>query len=129
MEARQDSNVTAATEDSEVIDARIDAWGNEHSSLGTGIRKGQQRLSDAIDELRASLQNQLQELSEVRLEGLLEDVGSNERRRQEILSEAESRLESDSCLQVQIQQLSEAGLRMSVMLSEIRGALRDIKEE
>lgn len=129
LEARQDADVTAATEDSEVIDARIDAWGNEHGSLGTNIRAGQSRLIEEIDALSASLQGQIQKLSEVRIEGLLEDVGSNERRRQEILSESESRRESDSWLQTQIQQLSEAGLKMSVMLAEIREALRKMKEE
>ena len=129
LEARQDADITGATEDSEVIDARVDSWGNEHASLGTNIRNGQIRLSEAIEALSASLQAQMQELSEVRIEGLLDDAGAHERRKQEILQEAENRSESDSLLQTQIQQLSEASLRMSVMLSEIQETLRELKEE
>ena len=129
LSARYDADITEATEDSEVIDGRIDSWGNEHGSLGTNIRNGQIRLSDAINELSAILQAQIQGLSEVRLEGLIEDTGAHERRRQEISREAEARNENDSLLQEQVQHLSEACLRMSAMLSEIQGALRKIKEE
>ena len=129
LEARQDADITTATEDSEIIDARVDSWGNEHASLGTNIRSGQIRLSEAVEELSASLRAQVQELSEVRIEGLLDDAGAHERRRQEISQEAQARNESDSSLQTQIQQLSEASLRMSVMLSEIQEALRELKEE
>ena len=129
IEARQDADITAATEDSEIIDGRIDAWGSEHGSLGTNIRQGQLRLIEELDVLTANLQAQIQKLSEVRIEGLLEDVGASERRRQEISSETDSRRESDSWLQIQIQQLSEAELRMSVVLANIREALRTMKEE
>ena len=128
LEARQDADITGATEDSEVIDARVDSWGNEHASLGTNIRAGQLRLSEAIEAFSTSLQAQLQELSEVRIEGLLDDVGVHERRKQEISQEAQARSESDCWLQEQIQQLSEATLTISVMLSEIRDALRELKE-
>lgn len=127
--ARQDSNITAATEDSEVIDARIDAWGNEHGSLGTNIREGQLRLEEAINDGQAGTQEQIQELAETRINGLLEEVDAQERRRQEMSHEADTRLESDSSLQTQIQELSEADLRMAVMVSEIRETLRKLKEE
>ena len=129
LSARYDADITESTEDSEVIDARIDSWANEHASLGANIRNGQSRLNDAINELSTILQAQIQELSEVRLGGLIEDTAAHERRRQEISQEAETRFESDSSLQEQIQELSEACLRMSVMLSEIKGALREMKEE
>ena len=97
--------------------------------MGANIRNGQSRLNDAINELSTILQAQIQELSEVRLGGLIEDTAAHERRRQEISQEAETRFESDISLQEQIQELSEACLRMSVMLSEIKGALREMKEE
>ena len=129
LTARYDADITEATEDSEVIDGRIDSWGNEHGSLGTNIRNGQLRLSDAINELSTLLQAQIQGLSEVRLEGLIEDTAAHERRRQEISQEAETRFESDSLLQEQVQELSEACLRISVMLSGIKEALREMKEE
>lgn len=129
LAARQDADITAATEDSEVIDARVDAWGNEHGSLGTNIREGQLRLEEAINDGQAGTQEQIQELAETRINGLLEEVDAQERRRQEISHEAETRLESDSSLQTQIQELSEADLRMAVMVSEIRETLRKLKEE
>lgn len=118
LEARQDLDVTASTDDAEIIDARVDAWGNTQGSVGTNIRNGQIRLEDAIQETGSGIQAQVQELSEQRLESVIESVNANERRRQEITQEEFYRLESDSSLQAQIQELAEACLRMSVRLAE-----------
>ncbi|MBR0035369.1 MAG: hypothetical protein IJP54_06805 [Synergistaceae bacterium] len=86
LETRQDANVTEATEDSEVIDARIDSWGNQHSSAGSAVRNGQIHLEEKFDMLCVSLQTQIQDIAE-------------------------------------------AVLGMSVMLVEVKQALRDLKEE
>ena len=53
LDARMDAQVTASTDTdadyaAEVADARVDAWANEHASLGANIRDGQQRLSRAL---------------------------------------------------------------------------------
>lgn len=125
LEARQDADITAATEDSEVIDGRVDAWGNEHGSLGTNIRAGQSRFVELLEGLTENLQAQIQDLAEVRIEGIL--AGISERRKQDLARETEDRTESDIILQKQIDELSETEMRISVMLSEIREALREIK--
>ncbi len=63
LETRQDAVVTVATEDSEVIDARIDSWSNQHSSLGSAIRNGQIHLEDKFDAVCANLQTQIDSVS------------------------------------------------------------------
>lgn len=118
LEARQDSDITGSTDDAEIIDGRVDAWGNTQGSLGANIRNGQIRLEEAITEAGNGLQAQMQELSERKLEDALENVDAHERRRQEAVQEEGNRVESDSSLQGQIQELAEACLMMSVKLAE-----------
>lgn len=134
LSARYDANVKASTDSdadyaAEVIDARVDAWANEHLSLGTNIREGFKRLADSIDDSQGVLQEQLNSLTETRLGNLIDEIEAHERRKREILQEAAERQESDSSLQGQIQSLSEASLQIIVMISEIKESLRELKKE
>ena len=50
LDARMDAQVTASTDSdadyaAEVVDARVDIWANNHDSLGTNVRDGQQRIA------------------------------------------------------------------------------------
>lgn len=63
LETRQDANVNAATDSSEVIDARIDTWGNEHDSAGTCIRSGQVHTDEVIAMLNFVLQKQIDQIA------------------------------------------------------------------
>ena len=119
LEARYDVNVTASTDSdadyaAEVVDARVDTWANEHASLGANIRAVQQDLSDAIGGLNES-QSSL--------------ANDNKCRKEEISNEVKERLESEFMVQLQLQALSEAILKQSVMLAETRNALREITKE
>ena len=120
LEARQDSDVTAATEDSEIIDARVDAWGNIQGSLGSNIRGGQSRLIEALRQAQSLLQEQIDALSETRITNTLDIAEEAETRRRELAAEEEYRIRDDDSLQRQINSLSEAVIDIALTLSELR---------
>ena len=68
LSARYDANVKASTDTdadyaAELVDARVDAWANENSSLGANIRDGQLRLILGLQQVQMHLQNQIDILS------------------------------------------------------------------
>ena len=72
LAARYDANVKASTDSNsdyaaEVVDARVDSWGNEQAYLGANIRTGQTRLENLYLDCYLSLQQQIQALSETSL--------------------------------------------------------------
>ena len=116
LEVRYDANVIASTDSdadyaAEVVDARVDAWGNSHTSLGANIRAGQQDLSDAIATLEGT-------------QGTL--VSNDEQQKEEISNEASERRDDEFMVDIQLQELSEAVLRLSVMVWDIREKLRGL---
>lgn len=82
INSRFDANVTASTDSdadyaAELVDGRVDTWGNTQSSLGVNIRAGQLRLDLALKneethriEDNQSLQKQIDALSAAVLETL-----------------------------------------------------------
>ena len=95
LSSRMDAQVTASTDSdadcaAEVIDGRVDAWGETHGSLGANIRDGQFRLNRALS------------------------------------SEEVQRLADTEHLQQQINSLSEAVLRILVIISESQEGLGGI---
>ncbi|MBQ2617092.1 MAG: hypothetical protein IJF90_09545 [Synergistaceae bacterium] len=129
LEARIDIQVTATTEPdadyaAEVLDGRVDIWANEHGSIGANIRDGQQRVTLGLRAVQESHQEQLDELAEARFENLAVGVDSHDRRRQEISTEGEIRINDDERLQAQINSLSDAVLHIGLQLSELREKLR-----
>ena len=134
LNSRMDAQVTASTTSyadyaAEVIDARVDTWANEQGSLGTNIRGGQSRLSDALELLQTSHQEQINLLAEARLENLVNESESNKVRRREISLEEESRIESDDVLQTQIESLSSAIFEVLLQIAKIRKKLRENQED
>ena len=116
LEVRYDANVIASTDSdadyaAEVVDARVDAWGNSHTNLGANIRAGQQDLSDAIATLEGT-------------QGTL--VSNDEQQKEEISNEASERRDDEFMVDIQLQELSEAVLRLSVMVWDIREKLRGL---
>ena len=131
--ARYDISVTASTDSdadyaAEVVDARVDAWANKNSSLGTSIREGQIRQTLLLREVKESHQAQIDDLAEARLENLVTGIEAHEAFRQGILTEEESRIEEDSILQTQMDSLSNAILNISLQISEIREIIRNQEE-
>ena len=137
LEARYDVNVTASTDSdadyaAEVVDARVDTLGNSHASLGANIREGQRNLSLAIEtleETQNTLQYEYDTLSASRVDDVVGMVSNNERRKEEISIEASERRDGEFMIQLQLQELSEAVLRLSVMVWNIREELRNLTQE
>ena len=125
LNARIDAQVTASTDSdadyaAEVVDARADVWGNVQGSLGSNIRGGQERLSDALELALTLLQGQIDALSETRIRNTLDIATEAETRRDALAKEAEYRTRDDDSLQRQINSLSEAVLGILAMISENR---------
>lgn len=125
LSSRIDAQVAASTDSdadyaAEVADGRVDVWGNVQGSLGSNIRGGQERLSDALEQALTLLQEQIDALSETRLRNTL-DIGTEaETRRGELAREEEHRIADDASLQRQINTLSEAVLGILAIISESR---------
>ena len=129
LEARMDTQVTASTETdadyaAEVVDARIDAWANENTSLGTGIREGQIRQTLLLKEVKESHQAQIDDLAEARLENLVTGIEAHEALREGLSKEEEYRIDGDENLQNQMDSLSGAILNILFQISEIREIIR-----
>ena len=125
LSARIDAQVTASTDSdadyaAEVADARADAWGTVQGSLGSNIRGGQERLSDALELVLTLLQGQIDTLSETRIRNTLDIAAEAETRRRVLAKEEEHRIADDDSLQRQINSLSEAVLGILAMISEHR---------
>ena len=123
LNTRIDTDITAGTEDSEVIDARLDAWDTENSSLGSNIRSGQSRLALGLKLLQESHQTQLDEIAEAQIDLATIIPRFITKRSQELSTEEESRVVDDDSLQSQIDELSGAILNIAIQISEIRRKL------
>ncbi|MBQ7594172.1 MAG: hypothetical protein IJU48_07450 [Synergistaceae bacterium] len=125
LSARMDAQVMASTDGdadyaSEVVDGRIDTWGNIQGSLGVNVRSGQNRLQEALNVAQILLQAEIEAVSEARLENTLNIAEANETRRRELAKEEEDRTSDDNSLQEQINSLSEAVLGILTIISENR---------
>ncbi|MBQ7544939.1 MAG: hypothetical protein IJT02_08350 [Synergistaceae bacterium] len=125
LSSRIDAQVTASTDSdadyaAEVADARVDVWGNVQGSLGSNIRGGQERLSDALELALTLLQGQIDALAETRITNTLDIATEAETRRNGLAKEEEARTRDDGSLQRQIDSLSEAVLGILAMISEHR---------
>ena len=128
LSSRLDAQTTASTDaDSdyaaEVVDARVDAWANENTSLGTNIREGQNRLATVLQLLQESFQVQLNEITEAQIDLATIIPRFITKRSQELSTEEESRVVDDNSLQNQIDELSDAILNIAIQISEIRRKL------
>ena len=134
LDSRMDAQVTATTDSdadyaAEVVDGRVDAWANEHASLGENMRDGQARIAHGLRLVQESHQEQIDALAESMLEEVASVAETLETRRLEISQEEGSRIGSDDVLQKQINTLSNAILTITLQLSEIREIIRTQQEE
>ena len=123
--ARMDAQVTASTDAdadyaAEVVDARADIWGNAWGSLGGNLRGGQSRLMESLTEIQTLLQEEIDALTESRMDGLLNISDEAEVRRRELAREEQNRILTDDSLQRQLNTLSEAVLEVLAIISEKR---------
>ena len=123
LSSRFDAQVSASTDSdadyaAEVIDSRVDFWANIHASSGSNIRNGQQRFSDILTNMQTLLQNQIDELSNSKINDTLNIAEANEKRRQDLAFEENARINDDDSLQRQINELSYAVLNLIVLISQ-----------
>ena len=79
LSARIDSIAGSVTQDSEVLDARVDHEGRSHSVLGENVRSTQSRLSSFSDQIRNEIQPQIDNISNAMMLLVTELAKSNER--------------------------------------------------
>ena len=125
LNARMDAQVTASTDAdadyaAEVADARADIWGNAWDSLGGNLRGGQSRLMEALTKIQTLLQEEIDALTESRMDGLMNISDEAEVRRRELAREEQNRILTDDSLQRQLNTLSEAVLEVLAIISEKR---------
>ena len=130
LEARIDIQVTATTEPdadyaAEVLDGRVDIFGNEHGSIGSNIRDGQRRLTLGLRAVQGSHQEQIDDLSKTILSLSSALSETLETRRLETSKERESRIGGDAVLQNQIDKLSSAVLDLTTTIAELRETARN----
>ena len=124
LDTRMNAQVTASTESdadyaAEVVDARVDIWANENANLGKNIRNSQARLSKGLQLVQESHQEQLNELAAARIDNLVAATEAHKRRKAEIFTEEEIRINGDESLQEQINSLSDAVLYITLRLAEV----------
>ena len=124
LNTRIDTDITAGTEDSEVIDARLDAWNTTNPSLGTNIRSGQERLALGLKAVQESHQEQINEIAEAQIDLATIITHFITKRGKDLLAEEEARVTDDDSLQKQIDELSGAILNIVLQISEIRRKLQ-----
>ena len=113
LSTRLDTILEGATEDSEILDARVDAKDQVHPNLGHNIRNLHRLLLHADDDIRyqaeefAGLLRQYGELVRAQIRGELNAIEAHERRKFEIQQEALSRYQGDTSLQSQVDLLAE----------------------
>lgn len=69
---RLDTIVGSATEDTEILDARVDDEGQTHANLGENLRSTQSRISSHTDQIRDEIQPQIDNVSNALMAYVLE---------------------------------------------------------
>ncbi|MBQ7544937.1 MAG: CotH kinase family protein [Synergistaceae bacterium] len=125
LSTRMEVIVGQATEDTEILDARVDAEGNVHPNLGHNVRSIHGGLLQVVSDIRYGIQefqgllHQFSALAEAQIQDELNAQDANERRKAELAQESLTRLLQDDGLQSQINAASEAIMRTAVTLREL----------
>ena len=140
LDTRMDVIAGQATNDTEILDARVDAKGVTHPNVGHNVRTLHGELIELNEALKYGISEfhgllrQFNELAEAQIQGDLNSQKAHNRRKAELAAETQARIESDdalregldqeirtreeldSLLQEQTQELSEASLQHSLNL-------------
>ena len=130
LSTRMEVIVGEATEDTEILDARVDAEGKVHQNLGQNVRYIHSGLLEVIEDIKYGVQefqgllHQFSAVAEAQIQDELNAHDAHERRKAEIQQEALTRLLQDDGLQNQINAASEATLNISLTLHELAERFR-----
>ena len=125
LSTRIDTILEGATEDAEILDARVDAEDKVHPNLGHNIRNIHSGLLQAVSDIKYSVQefqgllHQFSAIAEAQIQDELNVQDAHERRKAELAQETLNRLLQDDDFQQQINEVSEATMRTAVTLHEL----------
>ena len=125
LSTRIDTILEGATEDAEILDARVDAEDKVHPNLGHNIRNIHSGLLQAVSVIKYGVQefqgllHQFSAVAEAQIQDELNVQDANERRKAELAQEALARLLQDEDFQQQINEVSEAVMWTAVTLHEL----------
>ena len=117
LETRLDTILEGATEDSEILDARVDVQYEVHPNLGHNIRNLHRLILGLGDEIIyegsefQGLLRQFSDLANAQLQGELNSLEAHELRKFEIKQEASSRFQGDAGIQSQVDLLAENDIK------------------
>ena len=121
INVRFDEALEGLTEDSEVIDARVDAENTRHVNLGANVRNIHRLLIHAGEDIRYQAQEfqgllqQYGELVLAQIRGELNWQEANERRKSEIQQEALTRRDNEASIQGQIDTLAQTEIEDALL--------------
>ena len=125
LSTRMEVIVGQATDDTEILDARVDAEGKVHPNLGHNVRSIHGGLLQVISDIKEGIRDfqgllqQFSAVAEAQIQDELNAHDANERRKAELQQETLTRLMQDDGLQKQINAASEAIMRIAVTLREL----------
>lgn len=131
LSTRLDTILEGATEDAEILDARVDAKDTVHPNLGHNIRNLHRlilELDDAVtyeDSEIKGLARQFGSVAEAQIQYELNEQEAHQRRKREILQEILTRSEHDEELHRQVNSTSEGLMRLALMIQEVAQKRRD----
>ena len=120
IDTRLDTIIEGATEDTEILDARVDAENEVHPNLGHNIRNLHRLIreqSDVIIYAASEFQGLLQQYSDLaqsQIQNELNVAAVSERRKQDIQSEASIRNEQVEALQLEADTLAQSDIQRAI---------------
>ncbi len=123
LDERMDVIAGQTTEDSEILDARVDAKGVTHPNVGHNVRTLHNTVIDLAHAVKQDIQDldavlkQLNELAYANIQGSLNAQAAHQKNHERITQEALIRKEQDEILQGQVHELSEGSIQQSISLS------------
>lgn len=117
LETRLDTILEGVTEDSEILDARVDAQYEVHPNLGHNVRNLHRLILGLGDEIIyegsefQGLLRQFSDLANAQLQGELNSLEAHELRKFEIKQEASSRFQGDAGIQSQVDLLAQNDIK------------------
>lgn len=135
LETRLDTILEGATEESEILDAHVDAEDQVHPNLGHNVRNLHRLILGLGDEIIyegsefRGLLRQFSDLVSAQIQGELNSLEAHERRKFEIKQETLSRFQGDSSIQHQVDFLAKNNIKNALARKTEREASRAEHEE
>ena len=130
LDTRMDVIAGQATEDTEILDARVDAEGTVHPNLGHNVRNLHGKILEVIADIKYGIKEfqgllqRFNELAQAQIQEQLNNRESHERRKEEINIEEQVRLTQDDELQNQVDDVSKAILQTALNIHDFNEKIK-----